>query len=185
MAAMTHGNGARTNRWRIAGWGAAALLLLAPLAAGQLSAEPGWTAADFALAAVMLGGIGLGLELAVRRSGDSAYRIGAAIALATGVLLVATNGALGIIGSEREDANLLYLAAPAVALLGSLAARFRASGTAAAMAAAALATALVPPLASVLGIAVAPIWTAQVLALTGGFCALWLASAWFFRKAAA
>lgn len=175
----------RGSRWRIAAWGAAALLLLLPFVAMRFTTEVTWTAFDFAVLGALLAAVGLGLELAVRGSGNVAYRIAAGLALAAAFLLVLINGAVGIIGSEREDANLLYGLVLAAAFLGAVLARFRPAGMARAMAAAALAQLLVPAVALVSGLGAKPrVWSPEVLALTGLFAALWLGSAWLFRRAA-
>jgi hypothetical protein len=175
----------RVNRWRITLWGAAALVLLIPLVAMQLTAGVSWTASDFAFLAVLMGGLVAGCELAIRRTGDVAYRAAAIVALVTAILLILINGAVGVIGSEREDANFLFGGVVAVALLGAVMARFQPAGMARAMAVAALAQALVPAIASVVAPEVRVLaWSPQVLWLTGVFVALWLASAWLFGKAA-
>lgn len=174
------------SRWSQAVWGAAALLLLAPAVAMQFSEEMAWTTFDFALLGGLLGGLCLGFELAVRRTVDPAYRLAAGLALAAMVLLVLINGAVGVIGSEDEAANLLFAGVVAVAMAGAVAARFRAAGMSRAMAAAALAQALVPVAAWALWPAARDLtWSPQVLGLTGGFSAMWLVAAWLFRRAAA
>ena len=171
--------------WRNLGWGGAALLLLAPLVAMQFTREVAWTPFDFAFAAGMLGGVGLGLELAFRKSRSAAYRIAAAIALAAGLLTVWITGAVGIIGSERDDANLLFFGVLLVALAGALAARFRPAGMALAMSAAALAQLMVPFAAWLIWPESRPaILAPEVAGSTAVFAGLWLASAWLFRKAA-
>ncbi len=171
--------------WRLFGWGAAGLLLLLPLAAMQLTDEVAWDAFDFAFAAALLGLVGLGFELAVRKSAEPAYRAGAGVALAAALLVVWITGAVGIIGSEREDANLLYAGVLAVALIGAAAARLRPSGMAWAMSAAAIAQALAPVIAAALGAAPpALVFSPKVLGVTGFLAALWLLSAWLFRQSA-
>lgn len=133
----------------------------------------------------LLGGVGVGLELAVRKTSNAAYRTAAGVALAATFLLIWINGAVGIIGSEQEDANLLYGGVLAVALIGAIVARFRPAGMALAMSATALAQALVPVIASTFGPgSKASVWSPEVLVLTGFFAALWLIAAWLFRKAA-
>lgn len=178
--------GGRGIPWRLVGWGTAALLLLLPLVAMQFTDEVNWDGFDFAFAAVLMGSVGLVLELTLKKSRDAGYRMGVGVALAAAFLLVWLTGAVGVIGSEREVANLLYAGVLAAALAGAVLARFRAAGMARAMAATALAQALVPVLALALGWTAAElIWSAKVWALTGGFAALWLASAWLFHSAAA
>ena len=178
------GDSGRGTNWRAIGWGSAAFLLLLPLAAMQVSEEVAWSAADFVFMAILVGSVGLGLELAARK-GSSNYSRAAAVALAAAFLLVWINGAVGIIGSEDDDANLLFAGVLGVALLGAIAARLRPAGMAWAMAAAALAQASVPLVAATVGPAASvPVWSGEVLALTGAFTALWLLSAALFRRAA-
>jgi len=100
------------NRWRIAVWGGAALLLLLPLVAMQFTTEVVWTGFDFLLFGVMLAVLGGGIELAVRMSRHYAYRAAAGIALVTGFLLVWMNLAVGIIGNEENPANLMITDCP-------------------------------------------------------------------------
>ena len=51
---------------RILGWGAAAFILLAPLAAMQFTSEVRWNAFDFAVMGTMLLAAGVACEIAVR-----------------------------------------------------------------------------------------------------------------------
>ena len=82
-----------------------------------------------------------------------------------------------MIGSEDNPANLIYAAVIAVAVAAALLARFRPAGMAGAMVAAAVAqaAAFAVALGAELG------FTGPI---TVFFVALWLASAWLFRKAA-
>ena len=179
MMAGTEDKGARRAMpWRMIGWGGAALILLLPL----VTNAP-WTGSDYVFMAVMLGGVGIGLELAARK-GNAAYRMAAALALAAAFLLVWINGAVGIIGSERDDPNLLFLLVIAVALLGALLSMFRPGGMAKAMGAAALAQ-LAVPAAAVMLWPEARVWAPEVIGSTIVFAAMWLSSAALFRKAAA
>lgn len=178
------GNGRRGSRWRIAGWSAAALLLLLPLVAMQFTDEVHWTSADFILAATSLLGVGTLLELAVRKTGNAAYRWAFGLALITALLLVWVNGAVGIIGSEDNDANLLYGGVLAVGILGSVLARFRPRGMAHALLATALAQASVAVGAAVAGAGTPYSGALEIVALNGGFVALWVGSAVLFRRAA-
>jgi hypothetical protein len=127
--------------WRIAGWSIPVLLLLLPLVAMQYTAEVKWTASDFLFAAMLFGSVGLAFELIVRRSRSLFYRAGAALAVVSAFLTIWVNGAVGMIGSENNPYNLLFGGVLLLALIGAIAARFRAPGMAAAMAAAAVAQA--------------------------------------------
>jgi hypothetical protein len=147
--------------------------------------EVAWDAFDFASMAALLGGVGLGVELAVRKTGNAAYRSAATVALAATFLLVWINAAVGVIGSEQEDANLLYGGVLAVGLVGAVIVRFRPAGLARAMAATAFAQAAVPVIAPISGAAsTALAWSPEALVLTSLFAAMWLLSAWLFRRAA-
>jgi hypothetical protein len=101
-------------------------------------------------------------------------------------MLVWINFAVGIIGGEGEPANMLFGGVLAVAFTGAIMARFRTIGLARAMAATALAQASVPAIASAFGLGPAALlWSPEALTLTAVFTAMWLLSAWLFRKAAA
>ncbi|WP_199662527.1 hypothetical protein [Sphingomonas edaphi] len=131
-----------TNKWRIAGWGIALGLVLLPLAAMQFTREVNWTSADFVFAAALIGGVGALYEFTVRRSASWAYRGGVAAALAASFLTIWVNGAVGMIGSEDNPYNLVFLGVIVLALSGSVVTRFRASGMALALAVAAVAQAI-------------------------------------------
>lgn len=174
----------RGNIWRILGWGGAAGLILLPLVAMQFTSEVAWTGSDFVAAAIMFGSVGLGLELAAR-NGNRAYTIAAALALLVSFLSFWFTGAVGIIGNENEDSNLLFVGVIAIALGGSVIALFRPAGMALAMVVAALAQAAVPVAASIIGDSKqSAIWAPEVIILTILFTALWLASARLFQRAA-
>jgi len=178
-------DGRRWNPWRIAGWSFATLILLPPLVAMQFTKEVTWTAFDFGLAVVLILGVGIPFELAVRRTRNRAYRAGLGVALAAALLLVFINGAVGIIGSEDNPANLMYGGVLAVALIGALIARFQPNGMSRALFATAVAQALVGAIALGAGLgATAPSFPDAIIYLTAFFAAMWLLSAWLFRKAA-
>lgn len=174
----------RARRWRVAGWTGAALLLLAPLVAMQFTDEVNWEVADFVLAALLLLSVGIPLELAVRKSGDAAYRAGAGVALLGGFLLIWVNGAVGLIGSENNPANLMYGGVLAVGSIGALVARFRARGLSHAMFAAAAAQGLVAVIAIVGGMGGTTTGPGMIVVLNAFFVALFVGSAMLFREAA-
>jgi hypothetical protein len=167
----------RASRWRIMGWSVAALGLVLPLAAMQVTDEVNWGAGDFAVAGALVLGVGVTYELAARAAGNGAYRAAVAVALAAGFILVWVSLAVGVIGSEGDPANLMYGGVLAVGVVGAVLARGRPRGMAGALLATALAQALVAGVALIGGLDATP-------PLDAGFVALWLASAWLFRKAA-
>jgi hypothetical protein len=169
---VTSANG---NRWRIAGWGLAVSLLLLPFIAMQLTREVNWTGSDFLFATILIGGVGLLLELTVRRSDSPAYRAGVGLALAASFLTIWATGAVGMIGDEGDPLNLMFAGVLLVALLGATLARFRATGMARAM----LAASIAQLAASGIGMVSDP--RGGIFSAT--FALLWLASAAMFRTA--
>ena len=118
---MEHGRARRRNRWSLAIWGTAACLLLLPAIAMRF---PGsgvdWDARDFIIMGVMFA-IACGTyELATRLSDNVAYRAAAGIAIVTGFLTVWVNMAVGMLGSERNPANLLFGGVLLVGIVGAV-----------------------------------------------------------------
>jgi len=161
---------------------ATAFLLLLPLVAMQFTDQVAWGAADFVVAAALLFGTGLAYELIARKAPNTAYRAAIGGALATALLLVWTNLAVGVIGSEDNPANLMYLGVLAVLVAGALLAQFRPAGMARVLFATALAQALVAVIALVARLDPDALESVMV---NGFFVALWAASAWLFRRASA
>lgn len=185
MAGNTaNGGGRRGSRWRIAAWAAVPLILLLPLVAMQFTDEVNWDVADFAIFGALLVGVGFTYELTAKMRGDTAYRAAVGLALAAAFLLVWVNGAVGIIGSENNDANLMYYGVLAVGIIGAFIARFQPRGMARALLATALAQASVAVVALIAGLGVPYSGPLEILALNGFFVALFVGSAMLFREAA-
>ena len=175
-----NGGGRNANPWRIAGWGFAAALLLAPFVAMRMNVEGvDWSPFDFVAAAFLIGIPGLLFELAVRLSGNWAYRAGAALALLISFLTVWINLAVGIVGDEDNPANLMFFAVVFIALAGSVLAGFKPAGMARALFIAALVQA---------GIG-AVVWfgrmetAAPAAGLSLALALMWLAAGGLFRRA--
>ena len=168
------------NHWRIAGWGLALALLLAPLVAMQFTAEVDWAAPDFAVAALLIGGVGLGLELAVRKTRSAPFRAATMLAVLTALLLIWVNLAVGFIGDEDNPANLMFAGVLLIAMAGALLGRFRPRGMAIASAAAGGAQLLVAVI-----VFVADLGSPPELLLTIAFAAPWAFAAALYRRAAA
>ncbi|WP_205478613.1 hypothetical protein [Sphingomonas arenae] len=175
----------RPNPWRVAGWSTAVGLLLLPLIAMQFTTEVNWTFGDFLFAAMMFGLVGLTLELVVRASPSWFYRGGVAAAVLATFLLTWSNLAVGFIGNEDNPANALFFGIPALVLLASALAGFRAGGMVWAMVLAAAAQIAIPLAIMSFGLGdpvrIRPI---EFPIATGIFTALWLTSAALFRHAA-
>lgn len=169
---------------RLAAWSAAALILLLPLVAMQLTDEVSWTASDFAFAAGLILAVGIPFELAVRMTANSAYRAAAGLALSAAFLVVWLSFGVGIIGADGDPANLMYIGVLAVGIVGALAARFQPRGMARTMLAAALAQALVAVIALIARLGYPYSGPLEIVGLNGFFVALFIGSAWLFGRAA-
>ena len=165
---------------------ATGIILLLPFIAMQFTDEVVWDLADFVAAGVLLFGTGLAYELMARKGGTVAYRAAVGIALATVFLLVWVNGAVGIIGSENNDANLMYFGVLAVGVIGAIIARLEPLGMARALFVTGLAQALVPFIALIIWKPTS--WGAEgafgVFILNAFFVLLFVGSVWLFRNAA-
>jgi hypothetical protein len=186
MAATTgKGTSGGGNPWRMIGWGTAGFLLLLPLVAMQFTAEVNWTVSDFIFAGVMFALAGGILELAAWRSVSWLYRTAVGIAVAAGFLHLWITGAVGIIGSESNPGNLIYLAVVAIALLGSIVAFGRPAAMAWAMGFTAIVEVLAPVIAyAALADPAGDVLKPEVFTCAVVFAGMWVLSALLFRKAA-
>jgi hypothetical protein len=167
---------------------AVAVILLLPLLAMQITDEAAWGMADFAVVGALLFGAGLAYELITRKAGALAYRAAVGVALAAALLLVWMNLAVGLIGSEDNPANLMYIGVLAIEIIGALMARFRPRGMALALFATAIAQAVVPVIALIIGklqvTSVEALWyVLGVLGVNALFVMLFVGSALLFRHA--
>ena len=185
MAGNGRDGGRHGNHWRIVVWIGAALILLLPLVAMQFTEEVNWNVADFAFAATLIIGTGLTYELAVRKRSSVVYRAGVGVALAAVFILIWANGAVGIIGTENNSANLMYGGVFAIGVVGTILARLQPRGMARALYAMAFAQVVVAVIALAGGLGAAdPSWPLDLLGLTAFFVALFVGSALLFQKAA-
>jgi hypothetical protein len=153
-----------------------ATILMVPLVAMLFTDEVAWTLFDFVVAGALLLGTGLAYEFLTRKGGSIAYRAAAGLALAGALFLVWVNLAVGIIGTENNPANLMYVGVLAVGAIGAAVARFRPGGMAHALFATAIAQAVVAAVALCIG-------QDLTVVLDGFFIALWSGSAVLFLRA--
>ncbi len=164
---------------------ATAFILLLPLLAMLITDEVVWGPIDFAAAGALLMGTGLAYQVAARRAGSTSYRAAVGVALAAALSLVWLVLAVGVIGETGDRADLMYAGVLAVGIIGAGFARFQPDGMARALLAMALAQALVAVIALIAGKHEAPISSvSEILGLNGLFVALFIGSAWLFRRAA-
>ena len=186
MVADNGRNTRRVSTKRLAAWAAVVgAVLLIPLIAMQFTEDVDWTAFDFIFAGILLFGAGLAFELVTSRMRNTAYLAAAGVAIVAGVLLIVVTGAVGIIGTENNDANLMYAGVLLVGLAGAIIARFEPHGMSRAMIATALTqiTVAIIALAGRMGDNADDRWWLDIVGVTAIFVALWLLSAWLFRKA--
>ena len=163
---------------RLLVWAVAGAAMLLPILAMRGVDPAAWDPpGDFIFLGILFAGTAGAFELGTRVPPRLAFRVAVALGLAAILLHTWVNLAVGIIGTEENPANLIYVAVIAVAVIGALLARFRARAMAKAMQAAAIAQALVFAIAWATGLG----FTGPI---TIFFIALWLASAALFHKAA-
>jgi hypothetical protein len=162
-----------------------AFILLIPLAAMVFKVDGwAWSAADFIIMWVLMAGVGLAYKLITNKAGSLAYRVAAGVGLGTGFILIWINGAVGLIGSEDNPANVMYAGVLAVGAIGAAIARLEPWGMARALFATALAQFLVPVIALIIWPADFSPGVVQVFGLNFFFVLLFAGSALLFRHAA-
>ena len=138
--------------WRALVWGTAAAIMVAAACAKQFVPGFNWTPGDFLAMGILLVVPALAFEVALRMArNDNFYLLGAALGIGACFLLVYFNLAVGIIGGEDNDANVVFLGVIGTAIASSLVARLRPAGLAVAMVATALVQAGVAVYAWTLG----------------------------------
>ncbi len=165
---------------------ATASILMVPLVAMLFTTEVNWSLFDFIVMGILLFSTGLTYILISKVSDSMAFRTAVGVAVVAGLLLIWVNLAVGIIGSEDNPANLLYVGVLFVGIIGAGITRLQLRGMAHTMFATALAQMLVPVIALI-------IWRPSldeppgivgVFILNAFFAALFVVSALLFRRAA-
>ena len=124
-------------------------------------------------------------RLIKRMPGNRPYKYGLILAIAATFLTIWVNGAVGIIGSENNDANAMYLAIIIVALVGSVVVQFRPAGMVWVTGMNAMGMIVIAFLALVFDLGVnGPVWPMDVVWVTAFFVCFWAAAAWLFHEAA-
>ena len=118
------------------------------------------------------------------KGSGTAYRLGVGLALVAAALLVWLSLGVGIIGKDGDPANRMYFGVLAVGLAGVLIARLRPRGMARALLATALAQTVVASIALAAGLGQPWSGPLELSLLNGFFVAMFLGSAWLFRRAA-
>jgi hypothetical protein len=157
-------------------------LLMIPAAAMLLRVE-GWDVADFIVMWTLIAGVMLTYRLMTRKAVRGAYRAAAGLALAAGLLLIWVNGAVGIIGSEDNPANMLYGGVLAIGFLGAVLARLEPVGMAWTLFVMTFAQLLVPLIALMLWPGDFSPGVLPVFGLNGGFVLMFAVAGMLFARA--
>ncbi len=173
-----------SGQWRIFAWGGIAALLALAWVLQSMTGSPEWTMSDYVVAAGLLAVPLVIYELAQRKSPLWSYRAGAALGLCASAMLVWINGAVGIIGSEDNPANLMYAGVLVIALSGAFVARFEAEGLVRTMRAAALGHVVITLIAIAGGMGLPSTGPLKLIAINAFFIAFWWTASMLFSMAA-
>ena len=110
------------------------------------------------------------------------YRFAIAVALVAALLLIWLSLGVGIIGEDGDPANMMYFGVIAVGIIGATIARFKPTGVARALTAMAIAQALITLIVLVAGLGLPYSGPAEIILLNGFFIAMFVFSAWLFRR---
>jgi hypothetical protein len=160
-----------------------AIILSIPFFAMLNSTEVRWSLFDFIFAGVILSSIGLAYEFLSNIGGNVMYKAGFAIGLLSSFIIIWSNLAVGIIGSEDNPANLMYFGVLAIVFLGAIIAQFKPKGMSFALFAAASAQAIITIIALVANLGAPVNSTSQIVFINAFFIVLWLASGLLFKNA--
>lgn len=161
-----------------------AFLLMIPLI-GVVFETVNWTGFDFLFAGTIIFCTGFTYKLITMQQSNVIYRIATGLGLASGLFLIWSNLAVGLIGSEDNPANAMYLAVIAIGVIGVVAAKFKAAKMAYALFGMA-ATQLIITLISIsLGLHNSPgSSVTELLSINGFFITLFVVSGLLFQWAA-
>lgn len=117
------------------------------------------------------------------KTARSTYRFAVTLAVAAACVLVWLSLGVGIIGRDGDPANVMYFGVLAIGIIGALIARFRPLGMARTLLAMALAQTSVALIALIGGLGRPWSGPLELSLLNGFFVALFVGSAWLFRRA--
>jgi hypothetical protein len=160
------------------------LILIIPLVAMQFTDEVKWDAPDFVVMGALIFSTGMGFVLITRSSPNVAYRIASGLTFGAAFLMIWANLAVGLIGSGPNLSNMMYMAVPAAAILGTFLSKFNAAAMERTMYATTVLLVIVTIIAFLANMDEYPGSSAiEILAVSGFFAALFIVSALIFRYA--
>lgn len=158
-------------------------LLSIPFIAMQVSSEVNWSVFDFIAAFILLFGAGLSYLFITKKLINKTYKIAAAITVFTALFLVWANLAVGIIGSEDNEINVLFFGVILIGFLGTVISKLKPLGMSNALIVTAIAQAVVLVIALIIKQPEITIGVFQVIIFNMFFVTLWLTAAILFRRA--
>ena len=158
----------------------ALLILLVLLITIQSTDEVAW--GIFVFAFTVLFGASFAYESIIKKSAPTIYKAAIAIAIVTILILFWINGAVGIIGSEDNPANLMYLGVIIIVIIGSLISQFKPRRMALTLSLAALVQILVPIIALIIWRPKVDLGVLGIFILNGFFVAMFIISASLFKR---
>ncbi|WP_069132144.1 hypothetical protein [Rhodohalobacter halophilus] len=157
-------------------------LLLIPFTAMQFSKDVVWSLSDFIIAGILIFGTGLSYILITNLFKSSTFRIAVGFSLLSGLFLIWSNMAVGLIGSENNPINLLYFLVIFTGIAGAFISRFKPRGLANTMFSAATVTFVIAISALLTGAQHLPHSSVyEILAVNGFFITLFIVGGMLFR----
>ena len=161
----------------------AAVLLLLPLLAMLITKEVDWSLFDFVAAWILLFSAGFTYRMVARKMNNIMYKAAVGVAVGTSLLLIWSNLAVGLIGSEDNPANWMYIGVLAIGFLGAIIARLQPKGMYRVLFSMAFAHALIAVIALIARLDMSAESSAiEILGVNGFFVVLWIGSALLFRS---
>lgn len=161
-----------------------ACILMIPLVAMQFTEEVNWSLSDFIIMGTLIFGTGVVYDWISSRGNNKLYRIAVSIAVFTVFLLTWVNMAVGIIGSDKNDANLMYFSLIPIGLAGALIVKFQANGMAVVAFVLAGIQMLIPITAFIINKPDFDPGVAAVFAINAIFSVLFIGSGLLFKRSA-
>ena len=160
-----------------------ALLLIIPLVAKFTLEDMKWDLFDFIAAWILFFSSGVTYRLIARKMSNIIYRSAVGLAIATALFLVWSNLAVGLIGSEDNPANWMFIGVLALGFLGAIITRLQARGMFRVLMAMVIAHGLIVAIALSAGMHLSPESSVnEILGVNALFATLWSGSALLFRK---
>jgi hypothetical protein len=158
------------------------IFLTIPLTAMYFFSAVAWSLSDFVIAGVLIFGTGVLYKFVTLSKSEIWYKTGMGLAFLAGLTLIWVNMAAGIVGTENNPFNLVYVALIAAALAGLFVIRFKQKRVVVLINSMAAAMALIGIIAIITGQQFVPESSVvKILAVHGFFALLFVISALLLR----